>query len=326
MSLKIGMIGQIVLDTVYRYRGGVTEDLGGIAYSIMTVDSLMESDDLVAPIVRVGSDAIEKVRMGLAGVPHMSWDGVIEDERPNNRVELRYTGPDTREELASGGVGALKEGDLLSIGEYDGLLINMISGRELDRQLLSDMMDEVSLPIHLDLHSYLLGLDEGGRHYRRRPGDWEEWLELCDTLQVNRDELCTILGSESDACDAGDYLWRMSRGHRVACLIVTDGKKGSWCWYTDEGGKSRECRMPPSGEVELMDPTGSGDVFGAAFFYSRLSGGSIEMAMALATRLAGFNCARSGTAGLNDHLRNQMTQDGFRMKPGRGEESGDKVL
>ena len=325
MSLKIGMIGQIVLDTVHRYRGGVTEDLGGIAYSIMTVDSLMGSDDLVSPIVRVGSDAIEKIRMALAEVPHMSWDGVLEDEGPNNRVELRYTGPDTREELASGGVSALKRGDLLSIGECDGLLINMISGRELDRQLLSDTMDEVSLPVYLDLHSYLLGLDEGGRHYRRRPEGWEEWLDLCDTLQVNRDELCTILGSEGETCDAGDYLWRMSRGHRIACLIVTDGKQGSWCWYTDEKGKPHKRHMPPSGEVELVDPTGSGDVFGAAFFYSRLSGGSIETAMTLATRLAGFNCARSGTAGLNDHLRNQMEQDDFRIKPGRGEESGDNL-
>jgi len=304
------MIGQIVIDTIYRYRDGVTEDLGGLAYSIMAIDSLMENDDLLYPVTRVGTDAIERVRDALDGVPHMSWDGVIEDDQPNNRVELRYTGPDTREERVVGGVGALEGDDLLSLEECDGLLINMVSGRELTLPILSER--SLSIPIHLDLHSYLLGLDESGKHYVRRPDGLEEWLDVCDTLQVNRDELCTIAGSDGEIYDLGSSVWQTSGRKRFSCLLVTDGAGGSWSWYMDEDGKSRKCFIPPSEDVALVDPTGSGDVFGAAFFYSKLKGESTEMAMTIATRLAGFNCACSGTAGLNNHLRNEKGPNGVK--------------
>jgi sugar/nucleoside kinase (ribokinase family) len=57
--------------------------------------------------------------------------------------------------------------------------------------------------------------------------------------------------------------------------------------------------------MDVVDPTGSGDVFGAVFFLARLRGKSPERAMRTAARWAGFNCARSGTVGLNVWLRDR---------------------
>ncbi len=303
MALRVGMVGQIVLDTIHLHRGGVVEDLGGLTYSIMAMDSLMDSEDVIVPITRVGQDAIERVRSALGRVTHLSWEGVIEDDRPNNRVDLRYKTPDYREERASGGVAGLTEDDLGPAETLDGLLINLVSGREAGPSSLSGACREASFPVHLDLHSYLVDYDRDGKHYMRRPEGWEGWLGICDTLQVNREEFFTIAGRRGEVFDIGEEVWEKCRSGRVTCLLVTVGERGSFAWYADKRGGTMRCYIPPMNSVEVVDPTGSGDVYGASFFLARLRGESIERSMILARRMAGLNCTRSGTAGLNTWLR-----------------------
>ncbi len=303
MATKVGMIGQIVLDTIYRYREGKVEDLGGLVYSIMAMCALVPPGGGIFPMTRVGRDAIGQVTEVLKSLPGVSLEGIVEDERPNNRVELTYLDAVNRRERVSGGVGPLGRDDLVRLEELDGLLINLVSGREMSPELLSGVRKEFAFPVHIDLHSYLIDYDGEGVHYWRRPDGWEGWLDFCDILQVNRQELVTIAGEDGEIFDLGEDIWRFGRGRGISCLLVTDGEWGSWGWYADEGGETRRCHVPSLPGVALADPTGSGDVYGAAFFYSRLIGDSVEMSMTRATRLAGFNCEWTGTSGLERFLK-----------------------
>jgi len=307
-QVRIGLIGQIVHDTIYRYGGGVTEDFGGSFYSIMALDALMGPDDVIYPMTHVGCDAKDAVRDALGGVHHLSNEGIVEDPRPNNRVELRYSDAETRQERISGGVSPLRPEELLLDKGFDGLLINLVSGRELAPETFSSRGEWPSIPVHLDLHSYLMGHDEGGRHSRRRPDGWEKWLDICDVLQLNREEICTVTSSDGEVFDVGGEFWERTRGHRFSCLVVTDGQQGSWGWYSSEKGEPRCCFIPSFHEVDVIDPTGSGDVFGAAFFLSWLRGESVERSMIVASRMAGFNCGRSGTSGLNRYLQDREAE------------------
>jgi sugar/nucleoside kinase (ribokinase family) len=297
------MIGQIVLDTIYRYKAGKTRDLGGLAYSITAMDSLMGPGDRIVPMTRIGTDAIKQVAEFLKTLSPVSLDGIIEDERANNRVELRYVDAGTRKEKVTGGVGSMQEDDLHHLEDLDGLLINLVSGREVSPEVLSGIKDRFTFPVHIDLHSYLIGYDDEGIHYWRRPDEWKDWLDFCDILQVNRHELVTLAGEEGEIFDLGEDVWRLGSTRGLSCLLVTDGEGGSWGWYTDESGNTRRCHTPAMFVAPVVDPTGSGDVYGSAFFYSRLKGDSIELSMRLAARLAAFNCARSGTSGLGYYLR-----------------------
>ena len=245
MSLDIALIGQIVQDTIIPVKGEEARDLGGVTYAVMALDALMNPDDHVVPMTRTGSDIIQGVRDALESVPSVMSQGIVEDPNPNNRVELRYTDEENREERVSGGVDSMQLNDLLPIDRHDGLLINLVSGRELEPATLSKFMSGSSIPVHLDLHSYLFDCNESGIHAWRRPDEWEDWLELCDILQLNRKELYTVMGAEGEIFDLGSQLWDSSRGSRLSCLLVTDGKRGSWGWYESGESTKRQCFIPP---------------------------------------------------------------------------------
>jgi sugar/nucleoside kinase (ribokinase family) len=62
----------------------------------------------------------------------------------------------------------------------------------------------------------------------------------------------------------------------------------------------------PAPSIETLDPTGCGDVFGAACFARLLAGESVEAALRHAARLAARNAAFRGASGLARHLRGEL--------------------
>jgi sugar/nucleoside kinase (ribokinase family) len=58
--------------------------------------------------------------------------------------------------------------------------------------------------------------------------------------------------------------------------------------------------------VETLDPTGCGDVFGAAAFARLLAGDPLESALRQANELAARNAAFRGAGGLARHLRGEL--------------------
>ena len=62
----------------------------------------------------------------------------------------------------------------------------------------------------------------------------------------------------------------------------------------------------PAPIVEIADPTGCGDVFGAAAFARLLAGDGVEDALRHATALAARNAGLRGAGGLSRHLRGEL--------------------
>jgi sugar/nucleoside kinase (ribokinase family) len=58
--------------------------------------------------------------------------------------------------------------------------------------------------------------------------------------------------------------------------------------------------------VETLDPTGCGDVFGAAAFARLLAGDPVEGALQHAAGLAARNAGFRGASGLSRHLRGEL--------------------
>ncbi len=58
--------------------------------------------------------------------------------------------------------------------------------------------------------------------------------------------------------------------------------------------------------VETLDPTGCGDVFGAAAFARLLAGDSVEVALHHAARVAARNAGFRGASSLASHLRGEL--------------------
>ena len=62
----------------------------------------------------------------------------------------------------------------------------------------------------------------------------------------------------------------------------------------------------PAPRIDALDPTGCGDVFGAAACARLLAGDSVEPALAHATALATRNAVLRGARGLGRHLRGEL--------------------
>src|SRR5262249_51728970 len=71
-------------------------------------------------------------------------------------------------------------------------------------------------------------------------------------------------------------------------------------------GQPVRSALVPAPRIDALDPTGCGDVCGAAACARLLAGDRVEAALAHATTLAARNAGLRGAAGLGRHLRGEL--------------------
>lgn len=300
----LGVVGTFVLDRIVGLPGrpGPVESLGGIAYTLSAVASVLPAGWSCRPIARVGSDAFTAVARWLDEIP-LETDGLVEVPRLNNRVELRYRDDARRTEHLTGGVGGWSGDDLVTAARgCDALLINFISGHELDLSGAETMRDGFPGPVYADLHSLFLGMDAGGRRVPRPLPEWERWVSCFDSVQFNEDEMA-LLGRSTDPTEKADRILRLGAG-LVACTL---GAAGATCWTRDDG-RTLAYEIPTS-PVAHADPTGCGDVWAGVMCARLLAGDSVPHAGAMANRLAALAAGQSGVDGLARHLKSEARAD-----------------
>lgn len=312
-SRTIGVTGTAVEDTIVRPGEPVVEDLGGIVYAVRTLRALAPPDVTVAPVLAVGADAWDRVRNDFAATPGIVVDGLRRVEAVNNKVRLVYRSAGEREETLTGGVGPLPWAALEPwIDRLDAWLWNFVAGHEVDRATFGRVKAAFAGPIHLDVHSLCLGPPGGsGPRRRRAPDRWEAWVEGATWVQCNEIEAGLLWAGEDRPLAADD---EAALGGRVRALgaeglLVTRGEAGA-TWH----GPGERIDASAVGADAAVDPTGCGDVLGAAWVAARFGRGlapppALEAAVEAAGRAAGI----SGTRRLTEALLEG------RVHPGGGE-------
>lgn len=321
---RLGVVGTLVWDTIHRRGQGSepVEEWGGIAYGLAAATVALPPGWEIVPVVKVGRDLSEQAFRFLRALPRVRAEaGVRVVPAPNNRVELRYLDQQRRTEHLSGGVPPWRWPELAPIVRgCDALYVNFISGFEMELDTARALRSGFEGPTYADLHSLFLGVGTGGKRIPRELPAWSEWLCCFDAVQMNEDEF-DLLGA-----DGGDP-WRLAAevvGPELKLISVTLGSGGaayvvvsgfdpdprSWPGRRTrmaEPGAVRSGRVPRTREPAEGDPTGCGDVWGAAFFGRLLAGDSLEAAMREANRLAALNVGHLGARGLHHHLRGRLT-------------------
>jgi sugar/nucleoside kinase (ribokinase family) len=124
------------------------------------------------------------------------------------------------------------------------------------------------------------------------------------------------------ALAAGVSLLAVTLGPRGVAYVaapgfdgLTDGRPGGQADKAIPGilPPYRPTALPPvrsalikAPTVETLDPTGCGDVFGAAAFARLLSGDSVEAALRHAAAMGARNAGFRGARGLTSHLRGEL--------------------
>lgn len=318
---RVGILGSLVWDEIHGRDPGAppVEEWGGIAYAMASLDAHVADGWEIVPLIKVGRDLASRAQEFLGTLSHYTPGArCVEVPVPNNRVVLRYESAERRCERMSGGVPGWTWAELgPMVRDLDALYLNFISGFELSLGTAQALRHGFAGPIFADLHSLFLGMRQDGIRTLQPLPDAAAWMACFDVVQCNEEEM-TQLGPDPMSVAAT----AMAAG--VRALVVTLGPRGA-VYFSEEGGeatpvtpigvpRSSSLRAPgtiksalvPAPAIEALDPTGCGDVFGAALA-ARLLGempltDAIEAANSAAARSAAFR----GATGLARHLRGEL--------------------
>ena len=326
---RIGVIGSLVWDVIHGRdtRNAPVEEWGGITYTLSALDAALADDWEIVPIMMVGEDLATRAREFLRTLKRMAPDAsLMAVPYPAQRVELRYHSEERRTERLTGGLPAwswLALKPLLDAANVDALLINFLSGWELDLETTTLIRQHFPGPIHCDLHMMAWAVQPDGLRTLRPIPNIAEWCRCFDFLQMNEDELAMVapdpMSLAATAIAAG-----------VSCLFVTLGKRGA-IYVAAPGfdaiddlpprtglstgprgatgglGAVRTALMPAESVDDALDPTGCGDVWGATYFSRMLAGDKLADAMNAAGKAAARNVGHRGVTGLASHLRGELS-------------------
>lgn len=148
-----------------------------------------------------------------------------------------------------------------NLNEFDGILINMITGFDITLDQLQGIRKQYSGLIFIDIHTLSRGLTEDYRREFRIIPYVKQWIESVDIIQINQHELFT-LSEKKDEIEIVNEVF--SYGIKIIC--VTKGEVGAKIYFR----KSNEIISYFVAANKFNNPNviGCGDVFGAAFFYN----------------------------------------------------------
>jgi len=224
------------------------------------------------------------------------------------------------------------------VKDLDAVYVNFISGFELCLGTAQALRQGFRRPIYADLHSLFLGMQQDGIRVLRRLPDAPSWFGCFDFVQLNEDEMHQLTADPlilaAEAMGVGVSLLTVTLGPRGAAYVAAPGFDGLTGGQSGRRSDSqtidgfgleaedlgptdrltvRPADLPtvrtalvPAPQVEALDPTGCGDVFGAALFARLLAGDSVEPALRHATKLAARNAAFRGASGLSRYLRGEL--------------------
>ena len=300
---SVGVIGSLVWDEIHGRdpAEGVVEEWGGIAYALAGLDAHLPQEWDIVPLIKVGSDMTSRAREFLGTLRRLAPGArCVEVPVANNRVVLRYESTERRCERMSGGVPAWTWTELgPMVRDLDALYINFISGFEMCLGTAESLRRAFRGTIYADFHSLLLGMHGDGIRMLKPLPEAPSWFGCFDVIQVNEDEMRQLgpdpLTLAASMLEAG-----------VTALIVTLGPRGVVYVSGHSTGPARTALVPAPRSDGTLDPTGCGDVFGAATFARLLAGEQLEAAIAVGAAAGARNAGFRGASGLSAHLRGEL--------------------
>ena len=322
--MRIGILGSLVWDLIYGRDplAPPVEEWGGIAYALAGLDASLTPDWEIVPLIKVGRDLSAEAQDLLRGLSRLAPGArCAEVTAPNNRVVLHYQSTERRCERMAGGVPGWTWPELgPMVRDLDAIYLNFISGFELCLGTAQALRQGFAGPIYADLHSLFLGMQQDGMRVLQPLPNAPAWFGCFDMVQLNEDEMQQLtpdpLILAADALGAGVSLLTVTLGPKGVAYVAAPGFDG----LAERGNAGTKEDLPsfnrstvpirtalvPASSVETLDPTGCGDVFGAAAFARLLAGDSIEAALRHATALAARNAGFRGASGLARHLRGEL--------------------
>ncbi len=282
--MKIAVIGHYCIDVFHRSDGTEEERHGGIFHSAAAFANLATDRDTIIPVFGAGEKEIEEIKNALSRYKNIDLSGIFQYSGETNRVHYYDDQPNERLLNIAEPIPFSHVKKFLSV---DGVYVNMISGRD----LTVDTIDEIRLairkkktPIHLDLHCLTLHVHENGSRSFRPMADWRRWCFMTDSVQMNEEEAAEMSVEHFN----DELLAKQMIPLMVKAFIITRGANGATV-YQEEHKHLLTTQIPGEPQTKTVSVLGSGDIFGAAFFFACLKKKSYVDAAQFANRAASMS-------------------------------------
>lgn len=171
--------------------------------------------------------------------------------------------------------------------EFNGILINMVTGFDIDLNILKKIRQNFSGMIYLDVHTLSRGIGHHGDRNFKLIENFNEWAACVDIIQANEHEAKTL-----NHFDREEEIAREVLNHGTRQLIITKGQTGAKVYYLQNGEVNSIFQS--AAKVDAENQIGLGDVFEAAYFYNYLKTGNIFYSLNNSIKASGIAAGHDG--------------------------------
>ncbi len=289
--MKIAVIGTIVRDEIHHFNGRVSHSLGGLLHTVQTLRALVGPNDEIFVFSFAGKDIREPLERLWTDASNVRTEGIRFLDQKNNYVRIVYHSPEERTEYSLSPLPPLSFELLQEALQCDVILLNMISGWDIQLPTLQKLRKKFHGILAVDVHSLLLGRAANGQRFFKAPEKIKRWLEAPDILQMNEQEFAVIFPKIpvkkiflQDSCFEDDKILNLTFGSRGSRTVQKRGKRITSLFVE-----------PPAG-VTVTDPTGCGDAFMAGFCYEYVISANVHKAAQKANLVAALSGSFRGLA------------------------------
>lgn len=314
--MKLAVIGEPCMDYIYRGDTSTEKQFGGILYSLVSLAVIAGKSAEVFPVMNLGEDEYENVTGFLSKFANINNKYINKSEHKTRVVSLFYKDRTSvlnvstkktydREENSTEPTPPVKYEQIESLLPHlDGILVNMVSGVDIQLDDLQKIRNSFGGYIHMDVHNLVMQTFSDGARKQMPVKNWREWTSVSDTLQMNESELAILTGDNVTEYETAEKI--LSNG-RTQALAVTRGRQGVSLYRMTKKNATGEVYneldktdVPMIESPGFIDSTGCGDVFAASFFYKNCENTEIdyEKALRFGNRMASINASLHGVEDL----------------------------
>ncbi len=272
--MNILIVGQSVVDKIIDEES-VSVKPGGIFYAVVSMLSQAVTEDNIYLCSSIDKQNDKLFKPAYSKIKNDFL--VYVDSIP--QVELKVDGICERKETYSRIAANLplpKE----NLNQFDGILINMISGFDISLNQLEQLKKNYSGLVYFDVHTFSRGVDKNLNRIFRRIADFNEWAECIDILQANESELLTLSDKKEEAAIVDELF-----SYGIKQIIITRAEKGATVFFREQNSFKKIHK--DALKTNVVNKVGCGDVFGAVYFYNYIKNKNVLLALEQANLFAG---------------------------------------
>jgi sugar/nucleoside kinase (ribokinase family) len=292
--MNVTVIGHLCLDVIHQIDGSETHGYGGIYFSVAALANLLPSGDTVTPVFGVGKEDYDGLIRQLQRYPNINTDGIYRFPGPTNEVHLWYQDAAERIECSKHISEPIPLKKIRPHCDTDMILVNMISGFDITLETLDEIRMEVrehKTPVYLDVHSVTLGVKNDFTRMYQPVELWRRWLFMVHAAQMNEEEAAVLTPEKLDEGTLAKHVLALNTN----VLHITRGERGCTT-FVDEHKHLHRYDIGGIEVRQVIDPTGCGDVFAAAYCAQYLKTMNIFSSAQFANRVAAQKAGFAGSA------------------------------